>query len=439
MTTRAQRWADTLAAPPLRHERAVTMRPLSECDALRRLSAAQVEWARRLASGVTVALGRVQAGSGDGAPQAVGSVELRRFDAARWRESRLWPQVHVCISGTSVPMRLAPDRRWNELSDPALQRLDGELRNAIGAHLSADVREGLGVALHAAGLVAAPTVVPIDEQATGEDAAAAAPPDDAGPCLVLTLRMHLPRHEPSADAAEPPAGPWDAWLRLGPDLLAPPPAPPADDATHFDPPLPLSVLVARAALPAHELVRLAPGHVVLLDRVGPEGDVMQAWLTTGRECIARLFVADCELPSHAAPAPARRADARPTITFARWATLLERQVHARTSGTLDLGTRRHRMDFPDFSTSAAGSSDKAAAARGPDPLADVTLDVQAVVDLAPARISELRRWTPGMVLGASAPVDGTQVALRVSGHVVGRGRLVAVDSLLALELLELYD
>lgn len=94
------------------------------------------------------------------------------------------------------------------------------------------------------------------------------------------------------------------------------------------------------------------------------------------------------------------------------------------------------MDFPDLSR----PSDKAqAASRTPDALAEVTVDVQAVIDLAPARISELQQWSPGMVLGASAPVDGTQVALRVAGHVVGRGRLVAVDSLLGLELLELYD
>lgn len=92
------------------------------------------------------------------------------------------------------------------------------------------------------------------------------------------------------------------------------------------------------------------------------------------------------------------------------------------------------MDFPDVSAQAGKNP-----VRSDDALAEVSLDVQAAIELPAARVSELRRWSPGMVLAGAMPVDGTQVKLLVSGQPVGRGRLVAVDSLLGFEVLELFD
>jgi flagellar motor switch/type III secretory pathway protein FliN len=93
------------------------------------------------------------------------------------------------------------------------------------------------------------------------------------------------------------------------------------------------------------------------------------------------------------------------------------------------------MDFPDVSSAAASERAK----PGDDGLADLTVEVHATVDLAPARVADMQRWSAGKVLPSLSPIDGTQVALRVAGRVVGRGRLLAIDTMLGFEVLELYE
>jgi flagellar motor switch/type III secretory pathway protein FliN len=72
-------------------------------------------------------------------------------------------------------------------------------------------------------------------------------------------------------------------------------------------------------------------------------------------------------------------------------------------------------------------------------LSEASTSVEAVIDLPPMRLSELQTWTPGLVLRTQADIAGAHVLLRVAGKTVGRGRLIAIDSLLGLELTELFD
>lgn len=408
-----------------RHAAAPSWHALSGCARLRRIAAAHVGWCERLAAPVLVTLGR-EGQADDTRPADTSQAELQRIDAARWSESAGWPQVHLALAGVLAPMRLAPHRLWSELADPALQALERTLRLAIAAHLTGELRQALGIALHAAGLAEAPVAPALDEPPPGE--ASAAHGSAAQAALVLAMRLQPPG-----------AAPCIAWIRLPAPLASLPPAPPAGGARGCDPPLKLGALVASAQVPRRALARLRPGSVVLLDAPGSEGGVMHAWLMAGRERVAKLFVAGARWPSPLA-AGAGGGHAQPaSITFARWATLHERRSadERRTDAPHALRPRTRTMDFPDLSRPAVATP--APARSAPDALADVAVEVQALVDLAPARLSELQHWTPGMVLAASVPVDGTQVALRVAGHVVGRGRLVAIDSLLGFELLELYD
>lgn len=433
---RTARMAAALGAPRSMPA-AAAAQPLSATPSLRRIAAPHRAWCERLAAPVLVTLGRDT--GGDTAQAArVGHAELSRIDAARWSDADSWPLIRVSIAGVLAPMRLAPHRQWSELADVTWLRLDRELRIAIAAHLTTELRQALGIALHAAGLAETPSAPAVEEQPDGDarDAGGPAADDAAGPAIVLSIRMQLAGATDDADSEPASAGlPCIAWIRLPATLASLPPAPPSSASRAFDPPVQLRALVAGARVPWRALARLAPGSVVLLDPFGSDAGVLHAWLIVGRQRIARLFVADWPM----APSAGRASPAAPrpaVVTFARWAVAHERATDEAGADFHTLRRSTNAMDFPDLSR----PSDKAqAASRTPDALAEVTVDVQAVIDLAPARISELQQWSPGMVLGASAPVDGTQVALRVAGHVVGRGRLVAVDSLLGLELLELYD
>ena len=72
-------------------------------------------------------------------------------------------------------------------------------------------------------------------------------------------------------------------------------------------------------------------------------------------------------------------------------------------------------------------------------LSQASTAVEAVIDMPPMRLGELQTWTPGTVLRTQADIAGAHVQLRVAGKTVGRGRLIAIDSLLGLELTELFD
>jgi flagellar motor switch/type III secretory pathway protein FliN len=75
-----------------------------------------------------------------------------------------------------------------------------------------------------------------------------------------------------------------------------------------------------------------------------------------------------------------------------------------------------------------------------DRLLDV-LDIQvdAVIELPPARISEIQQWNAGTIISLNRQADQEYIKLRVSGREAGRGRLVSVEGVLGLEITELFD
>jgi flagellar motor switch/type III secretory pathway protein FliN len=372
-----------------------TAAALSQSARLRRMTAAHRVWAACLTPALQVALGR-------GADAAVGELALRRIDAARWSESEAWPQLALSLGGTAVALRLCPHPQWQELSEPAFTALDAELRLAIAAHLTASLRQALGVGLHAAGALEAPTALAlVDTQ-----------PEATPPLLLLHAQLQAPGHSACV-----------AWLGLASDIDAPaghvPPATAAATGTGPDALLPLQVVLAQAQIGSKALRKLQAGSVVLLDALRP------AWLMAGAQRVAVL-----------APEPAGLAP-----RLLHWLGLAD--SGPTQSAALPLRTRRPPMDFPDLHAGATPPNASAPAApHAPAPsdtLPDIALEVQAVLDLPPVRLSALRHWTPGTVLPGAAAIDGTEVLLTVAGRRVGRGRLVAVETLLGFELTELLD
>ena len=71
-------------------------------------------------------------------------------------------------------------------------------------------------------------------------------------------------------------------------------------------------------------------------------------------------------------------------------------------------------------------------------LQQLSLTAEAVIDTPPQRISAMQQWAPGTVVPLTCAVDGEQVRLRVNGHAMARGRLVAVGDALGIEIVELY-
>jgi flagellar motor switch/type III secretory pathway protein FliN len=378
-------------APP-RSAAATRYGALGESPLLRTLSAAQAAWTDAVA----------------------GSTSLRCIAATRWPEARHWPSLCIDLAGCAMTLRLAPHAQWAELGEAASAGLADELHRAITAHLTQGLRQSLGDAAHHAGLIAENSGAALHEGDWHSD-------DGDNAALLLSLTV------PSqGDAALPPGV---AWLRV-PAQVVPPfsPKSPRGDP-RFDPALPMQLVLAEAPrVPTAALAGLLPGSVVLLDRIDSEadGDVdadadasgLQARLVVCDSTVAHVRLEDWQ-PRSLGDAAVSGAAAAPHATFMHWAGAACRTEPTRS-------TRMSDVSQPESQTLATALSQASTA-------------VEAVIDMPPMRLSELQTWTPGTVLRTQADIAGAHVLLRVAGKTVGRGRLIAIDSLLGLELTELFD
>lgn len=386
--------------------------PLSAASALRRLSSAQARWADAVAGGIELHQHLSVERIGEAVSHHA-TLSLRAADPRRWGESELWPCIHVLVSGRAMPLLLSPHAQWGELESPAFPELPALLQRAIAAHVTQSMRQCLGAALHAAGIVGQPGVAALF------DGDPPAREESTGAGLMLALAIDLGRADEQ----------WFALLALPAD--APPPARTERPMrARFAPTLPAELLVAQARIAASDrLAALRPGNVLLLDRMsdseseGSDKDLRARLLLAGA-ALAEVSIAGWQPPRIGTAVAG--SDVARTATLRRWLGNAERQLHNDTHAA-PRAARSHPM-----SQEASGAGVQSA-------LADATARVEAVVELPPVRIAELQSWVTGTVLPTAAFVDGTQVLLKVAGVTVGRGRLVAVDAMLGFELAELFD
>jgi flagellar motor switch/type III secretory pathway protein FliN len=372
-------------APP-RSAAATQYAALGESPLLRTLSAAQADWTNAVA----------------------GSTSLRCIDPTRWPEARHWPSLCIDLAGCAMTLRLAPHAQWAELGEAASSGLADELHRAIAAHLTQGLRQSLSDAAHQTGLIAENSGASLHEGDWHSD-------DGDNAALLLSLTVPSP-----GDAGLPPGV---AWLRV-PAQVAPPSSPKAPrDDKRFDPALPMRLVLAEAQrVPTVALAALLPGSVALLDRIDGDGDGdasgLRARLLVCDSALAHVQFEDCHARRLGDDA-AIDAAAAPHAKFTHWANPACRTEPTRSTTMSDVSQ-------PAGQTLATALSQASTA-------------VEAVIDLPPTRLSELQTWTPGTVLRTQADIAGAHVLLRVAGKTVGRGRLVAIDSLLGLELTELFD
>ena len=380
------------AQAPLHVVAALRHVALGESPLLRKLSASQAAWADAVAV----------------------DTPLRRIDSTRWPEAKHWPSLCIDLAGCAMTLRLAPHVQWAELGEAASAGLPDELHRAIAAHLTQSLRQSLSDAAHHTGLIAENSGAPLNEGDWHTDDV-----DNAA----LLLSLALPSQ---ADAALPPAV---AWLRV-PAHVTPPclPKSPRGDP-RFDPALPMRLVLAEAPrVPTAALAGLLPGSVVLLDRIDSDadddGDVdadasgLHAQLVVCDSTVAHVHLEGWQ-PRSLGDAAALDAAATPHATFMHWAGAACRTDPTRSTTMSDV-------------SQPAGQTLATA-------LSQATTAVEAVIDMPPMRLGELQTWTPGVVLRTQADIAGAHVLLRVAGKTVGRGRLIAIDSLLGLELTELFD
>jgi flagellar motor switch/type III secretory pathway protein FliN len=363
---------------------------LGESPLLRTLSAAQADWTNAVA----------------------GSTSLRCIAASRWPEARHWPSLCIDLAGCTMTLRLAPHAQWAELGEAASAGLADELYRAIAAHLTQGLRQSLSDAAHDTGLIAENSGAALHEgdwhSADGDNAA-------------LLLSLTVPSQ---GDAGLPPGV---AWLRV-PTQVAPPCVPTSPSGgPRFDPALPMRLVLAEAPrVPMAALAALLPGSVVLLDRIDSGSDAdgdadasgLRARLVVCDSAVAHVHFEDWQ-PRALGDAAAIDAAAAPHAKFMHWAGPACRTEPTRSTTMSDVSE-------PAGQTLATALSQASTA-------------VEAVIDMPPTRLLELQTWTPGTVLRTQADIAGAHVLLRVAGKTVGRGRLVAIDSLLGLELTELFD
>jgi flagellar motor switch/type III secretory pathway protein FliN len=398
-------------------------RALSASPALRRWSTAQAAWAGAIADGMRITPNALAAAQ---ATKAADAIELERIDGARWSEADRWPSLWLELCGRPTHVRLAPHPQWQELEQPNFQRLERDLQLAIAAHLSHELRQGLGASLHIAGLLTTPAALPVCDAAT--DVSQTALP--AMPQLVLAVRVHHPATPARADTAAP----WLAWLRIDAPLAVAQARAPRSDGDWVDRcRFPVHAVLGQSHIAARDVAKqLVPGCVVLLDRVGPTSTSLQALALLDGCAIGWLSFEGWQPAALSAGSlAATPRTPSPHAKWARWIDPAQRRelasVHSNFSRSDPMTpSEPDADDEPNQHTRQAS-------------LSEATVQVQALLELPSARIADLQQWTPGTVLTTAAPVDGTQVMLRVGGQIVGRGRLVAVDALLGFELLDLFD
>jgi type III secretion protein Q len=76
--------------------------------------------------------------------------------------------------------------------------------------------------------------------------------------------------------------------------------------------------------------------------------------------------------------------------------------------------------------------------QGPDPMADIEVDIQIVLQVLSTPLGELAAMRPGYVLELPVAASEACVDLVVGGQVHGRAQLVCVGDRLGARILELF-
>jgi flagellar motor switch/type III secretory pathway protein FliN len=378
--------------------------------ALRSMSAGQAAWAEAARAGIELTLS--------------GSLRVQMRAAPPPQATALGPRLHVGVAGHTMALQLAAHPQWQELALPVFERLAAPLQLAIRVHLTQELRLCLCAALHRAGLLADP------HQATVCEAESSSVPEGSAAVLPQTLQLALRVQKQQQEHD------WLAWLHVPAGVEVPAGAPVRDAPTTWRPRLPLSVVVGHARIASRALLAsLAPGQVLLLDRVDPRGGLFSAWLALVGHPVGCVSFGTWQPPAigeTAADAVTARRAAVP-MSFSGWLDAGPSPIHH------PAGPRAPRSESMTSLTSDAESANGGEFGSLEAALDEATVRVEAVIELPAMRVTDLHRWTAGTLLRSAATVDGAYVLLRVAGRSVGRGRLVAIDSLLGLELVELFD
>jgi type III secretion system YscQ/HrcQ family protein len=329
------------------------------------------------------------------------------------RHSRLpasWPRIEVDVGGQRTRLCLVPHEQWRELSQPAFALLPDAIRFSIINHLTQGLRQCLGVAAHRLGWCttdrALPVLAPDAGQAHADPATQQGSEGMAasGPLLQFTATAH---------GASPMQ--WTALLD-GKQLTTPASVRGTpESAPHLL--LPMHLRLGTATLPRADVRGLQVGDVVLLDATPASASAAPVLPRDGGVLVcARQAIAVCE---------ARSTNESATSWHLRhWVEASDPLCNPTTTGRTTLNSD---------TANPLGANTAA-----PPDWNQLPVQLEAALIAAPVRVQDATRWVPGAVVPLNVGVDSDRVELRANGHGVARGRLVAVDNWLGLEIIEVY-
>jgi flagellar motor switch/type III secretory pathway protein FliN len=382
---------------------------LSGSRALRRLSSAQAAWSAAIGSGVELVL---PAAGGGAAARPQTRLRLEVLPAEQWSQAHGWPRIDLALPGGCAELRLSPHEQWAELALPVQQQLGSDLIAAVAAHVTQDVRLLMTAALLRAGVISSNQCLALARSSQNASHTSAS--------LVIALQVSQQPQDTQRTPIE-----YQAWLCVPHSVAAPANVTaPRRVKALFEPALPFRlVLAGTSLLSSNVLNALQPGNVVLLDPREPASRSFVGCLALGRNAVATVRALDFDVVPLGVETKPKAL--RPQIVFEQWADASNSHLP---------GSRQTPQETVAMSNTSDRTHTDAAAA-----VLDASVYVEAVLEIPPARVADLHQWTRGTILRTATEIDSTQVLLRVGGQTVGRGRIVAVDSLIGLEIAELFD
>jgi hypothetical protein len=161
------------------------------------------------------------------------------------------------------------------------------------------------------------------------------------------------------------------------------------------------VVVGHARIASRALLAsLAPGQVLLLDRVDPRGGLFSAWLALVGHPVGCVSFGTWQPPAigeTAADAVTARRAAVP-MSFSGWLDAGPSPIHH------PAGPRAPRSESMTSLTSDAESANGSEFGSLEAALDEATVRVEAVIELPAMRVTDLHRWTAGTLLRSAATV-----------------------------------
>jgi flagellar motor switch/type III secretory pathway protein FliN len=276
-----------------------------------------------------------------------------------------------------VPFALMPHPRWAELLLPATQRLPPSLLTAVITHHLKPVMQGLGRLLETTPQIAAWPSLQV-----------------SSPAWLLGVKMQI------KDSSEPA---FDTLLEIG-----------QVDAAAW------AESLSSRALPNRSLT-VSAWQLSLKVEIG--------WAAISVGELQSIDVADVLMIEPHVVAGAASDDQVPALL--RVGATVIGQGWAGSAGflidTLFLPPKETSMSNEDPATDPVKSLST-----------QLHLRVRVVLDGGEFALSEIASWTVNTQLPLSIPVDSDRIRLEVGDRVIARGRLVAIDQQLGLEIAETY-